>query len=200
MADRPDYFAHVLPDLVRETNWLKEMGVWTTLARYFLTIAAGATVVVRVEPPERQAWYIDGETHGNIPLYVFRHGCVKDGKEILPEQLIGCSNLHIQYTVPVVMKEYFEGTLTNTDAVDHDFELVLHYAVVPAEYVPPFASPSHSSSADRDPPRWPSKARQISEKIRRSWSDEGFPKGTTIRVYYQDEKGRRYLALRKVTG
>jgi len=82
--------------------------------------------------------------------------------------------------------------------VDWDFELVLHYAVVPAEYVPPLASPSSPSSADRDPPRVPPEARRVLEKIRKSWRDEGFPKGTTIRVYYRDKRGRRYLALRKV--
>jgi len=198
MGDRPDYFVHVLPDLVRETNWLKEIGVYTTLTRYLLTVTAGATKVVKVEPPENQVWFIDGETHGNIPLYVFKHKCVKDGKSILPEQLIGCSNLHIQYTVPVVMKEYFEGTITNTDTVDHDFELVLHYAVVPAEYVPPLASPSSSSSGGLDPRSIPPEVEQILEKIRKSWRDEGFPKGTRITVYYQDKRGRRYLALRKV--
>jgi len=199
MSDRPDYFTHVLPDLIRETNWLKELGVYTTLARYLVTVPAGETVAVRIDIPEGQAWYISRETHGNIPLYVFKHKCVKDDLSILPEQLIGCANLDFIYTVPLVAKRYLEGTFTNTDVVDHDMELILHYAIVPAEYVPPFGSSPSSGSSPSDPPSIPPKVQEIIERVRKSWHDEGFPEGTRITVYYQDKKGRRYLALHKVT-
>jgi len=198
MSDRPDYFTHVLPDLVRETNWLKEMGVYTTLSRFLVTVPAGESVVARIDLPDGEAWYMHHECHGDIPLYVFKHKCVKDGKLVIPEQLIGCANIYIWYPVPYVVKDWLEGTFTNTDTVDWDFELVIFYAVVPAEYVPPYGSSPSSNSNPSDPPLIPPRVKKIVERIRKSWYDEGFPKGTRITVYYQDKEGRRYLALRKV--
>jgi len=201
MSDRPDFFTHVLPDLVRETNWLKEMGVYTTLTRFTVTVPAGETVVARIDIPDGVAWYMHHENHGNIPLYVFTHKCVKDGKTVIPEQLVGIGNTSIWYPVPFVVKEYLEGTFKNTDVEDHDFELVIFYAVVPIEYVPPFGSSSSESNPSSpqyvEPSVIPERVKKIIERIGKSWHDEGFPAGTRIRVYLQRD-GRRYKVLEKV--
>jgi len=118
-------------DALREKMYRCRMA----LIKVSFDLAAGETVVIQINIPEDETWFMVLDKHGDIPFKVFTHQCIKDRYEAFPALLISRDNLDLPYPIPFIAEEFVRGIIKNVVTTTEHFELTIFRALAPRVYI-----------------------------------------------------------------
>jgi len=108
---------------------------YMALIKVSFDLAGGEKVVIHIDIPANETWFMVLDKHGDIPFKTFTHKCIKDRVEAFPALLVSRDNLDLPYPVPFIVEEFVEGIIKNETTVTEHFEMTIYRAVAPRVYI-----------------------------------------------------------------